>query len=93
MGRGRGSDRTAMDRGCLAKSPLACSAPYSLERREAHRARQETQLLQQKQELTHPFPPTLLYGLSMFNMRTRMVRVRGRGAQASSLMRWAGGAF
>eukprot|EP00962_Isochrysis_galbana_P009860 scaffold2735_cov114-Isochrysis_galbana.AAC.8 len=26
MGRGRGSDRTAMDRGCSAESPLVCSA-------------------------------------------------------------------
>eukprot|EP00962_Isochrysis_galbana_P020134 scaffold5876_cov129-Isochrysis_galbana.AAC.7 len=25
MGRGRGSDRTAIDRGCPAESPLACS--------------------------------------------------------------------
>eukprot|EP00962_Isochrysis_galbana_P036489 scaffold12630_cov118-Isochrysis_galbana.AAC.6 len=26
MGRGRGSDRTAKDKGCPAESPLACSA-------------------------------------------------------------------
>eukprot|EP00962_Isochrysis_galbana_P056759 scaffold28844_cov153-Isochrysis_galbana.AAC.5 len=43
-------------------SPPSFPPPYYslLERREAQRLRQETRLLQHKQELTHPFPPTLL---------------------------------